>query len=687
MNNKKQKRQSGMSFYIILLAIILISSFFMSRVQNPNQVFLSDLQTQLDEGKVESVVLDGASLQVTLKAENGEGTETTYTKKVPSYLVSGLFDKFEEAYEKGEIKNYDYTEPTDFYSILNMIMIVLLVGGMAFFIWFTFNKQGGDGRNTMNFGRSRAKLSNPDDNEVNFGDVAGADEEKAELEEVVEFLKKPDKYSKLGAKVPKGILLVGAPGTGKTLLAKAVAGEAGVPFFSISGSDFVEMFVGVGASRVRDMFDEAKKRAPSIIFIDEIDAVGRQRGAGLGGGHDEREQTLNQLLVEMDGFGPNQGVIVIAATNRVDILDPALLRPGRFDRRIMVMRPDLRGRTAILKVHARNKPLDSSVDLEEIAKLTPGFTGADLANLLNEAALLAARKNANVITYSDVSEAVYKVTIGPEKKSNVMSERERKITAYHEAGHAVVLRAVSDTQRVERVTIIPAGGAGGYTASKPNEDFNYMTKQQLLNDICYALGGRAAEELIFNEISTGASSDLQSVNSTARNMITKYGMSDELKNYSMSSQDEVFLGRDYGHSGQYSEYLLSKVDHQVKEIIEASYNRTLSILRQESAVLEQVTQRLLEKEKIEGPEFEEIYKEFAVEYKPLADTNNQYISELGKDTGNKNQPIIDVEEDQKANERLSKDSNPNQNKTFEQNESSDSNKADTSEENSENKKD
>ncbi len=629
MNNKKRNRSSGMSFYIILLLIILASSFFMSKFENPNQVFLSDLQTQLKEKKVESVKLNGENLQVTLKPEKKGETGKSYSKKVHPYMVSNLFDQLEEAYAKGEIKNYDYAKPADFYGIFNLVLVILLVGSMGFFIWFTFNRQGGEGRNTMNFGRSRAKLSKPDENSVTFKDVAGADEEKAELQEVVDFLQNSDKYSKLGARVPKGILLVGAPGTGKTLLAKAVAGEAGVPFFSISGSDFVEMFVGVGASRVRDMFDEAKKHSPSIIFIDEIDAVGRQRGAGLGGGHDEREQTLNQLLVEMDGFGPNQGVIVMAATNRVDILDPALLRPGRFDRRITVMRPDLRGRTEILKVHARNKPLEKNINLEEIAKLTPGFTGADLANLLNEAALLAARRNASVITYSDISEAVYKVTIGPEKKSNMMSERERKLTAYHEAGHAIVLRAVSETQRVERVTIIPAGGAGGYTASKPNEDFNYMTKDQLFHDICYTLGGRAAEELIFNEISTGAASDLQQCNNTARNMITKYGMSDQLKNYILQNNDEVFLGRDYGHTGQHSEYLLAQVDQEVKMILDHAYTETLAILRRESAVLEQVTRRLLEKEKIEGPEFEEIYKEYAVEYKELTGRDNQYISELG----------------------------------------------------------
>ncbi|MGI6560375.1 MAG: ATP-dependent zinc metalloprotease FtsH [Saccharofermentanales bacterium] len=631
MNSKKRNRPSGMSFYIVLLAVILLSSYFMSRVSNPDQVYLSDVQQQLEDKQIKTVKLDGDKLEVTLKNEKGEPGKV-YTKQIHPALVGDLFMRFEKAYENGEIETYDYNKPTDFYSVFNIIFILLLVGGMIFFIWFTFNRQAGDGRTTMNFGRSRARLSNPDDNVITFEDVAGADEEKAELQEVVDFLKNSDKYSKLGARVPKGIILVGAPGTGKTLLGKAVAGEAGVPFFSISGSDFVEMFVGVGASRVRDMFEEAKKKSPSIIFIDEIDAVGRQRGAGLGGGHDEREQTLNQLLVEMDGFGPNEGVIVMAATNRPDILDPALLRPGRFDRRITVMRPDLAGRAAILKVHAKDKPLDESVDLEEVAKLTPGFTGADLENLLNEAALLAARKNATKIYYSDISEAVYKVTIGPEKKSSVMSDKDRKITAYHEAGHAVVLRAVSDTKRVERVTIIPAGGAGGYTAAKPHDDFNYLTKEQLYADILYALGGRGAEEIIFGEISTGASSDLQTCNKIARDMITKYGMSDKLKNYSLTSHEEVFLGRDYTHSnGDYSEHLLSQVDQEVKSILDQAYAETLEILKREKVLLEKVSELLLDVEKIEGPEFEKLYKKYAVDYKPLPDSDDQYISELGQE--------------------------------------------------------
>lgn len=470
----------------------------------------------------------------------------------------------------------------------------------------------------MSFGRSRAKLNDPTKNKVSFQDVAGADEEKEELQEVVDFLKNPKKYADLGAKIPRGILLVGLPGTGKTLLAKAVAGEAGVPFFSISGSDFVEMFVGVGASRVRDLFETAKKNSPCIIFIDEIDAVGRHRGAGLGGGHDEREQTLNQLLVEMDGFGPNEGVIIMAATNRPDILDPALLRPGRFDRRITVMRPDIKGREEILKVHARNKPLDASVDLRDIAKITPGFTGADLANLLNEAALLAARKGQQVIVYEDISEAVFKIMIGPEKKSRIISEKERRLTAYHESGHAIVLRTVSETDKVERVSIIPAGTAGGYTAHKPHEDRYYATQRQLMAEVMVALGGRAAEELVFGEISTGAASDLQACNAIARDMITKYGMSDRLGNLVFGSESEIFLGKDYGHVQNYSEKLAGIIDEEVKRIIDEAYGEVLSILRGKMELLNRLAETLLEKEKIEGSEFESIYTDFETE-KPAVD--------------------------------------------------------------------
>ena len=389
-------------------------------------------------------------------------------------------EKFLDASREGKIESFDYKQPKDYSSIINLVFLVLLMVSIGAFIYVSYSRQAGDGKSAMSFGRSRAKLNDPGKNKVSFDDVAGAEEEKAELQEVVDFLRNPKKYSELGAKIPKGILLVGAPGTGKTLLAKAVAGEAQVPFFSISGSDFVEMFVGVGASRVRDLFNNAKKQSPCIIFIDEIDAVGRQRGAGLGGGHDEREQTLNQLLVEMDGFGPNEGVIVLAATNRPDILDSALLRPGRFDRQIMIMRPDIKGREAILQVHARDKPLADDIDLGEIARITSGFTGADLANLLNEGALLAARNQQTEITYANLSEAVFKVMVGPEKKSRIVSERERKSTAYHEAGHAIVLRAVSETDRVERVSIIPAGAAGGYTAWRPNEDIYFKDRKSVV---------------------------------------------------------------------------------------------------------------------------------------------------------------------------------------------------------------
>ena len=484
---------------------------------------------------------------------------------------------------------------------------------ILFFFIFSMRSMrggGGPGGGIFNIGKSKAQLFDEKSNQnLSFKDVAGLEGAKYEVEEIVDFLKNPKKYTDLGGKIPKGALLIGPPGTGKTLLAKAVAGEAKVPFFSLSGSDFVEMFVGVGASRVRDLFKTAKEKSPCIVFIDEIDAVGRHRGAGLGGGHDEREQTLNQLLVEMDGFGPNEGVIIIAATNRMDILDPALLRPGRFDRRVVVMRPDIKGREAILHVHAKNKPLGPDVDLREIAKITPGFTGADLANLLNEAALLAARRNAKQIDYSDVSEAVFKTMIGPEKKSRVINEKEKKLTAYHEAGHAIVLRSVSDTDKVERVSIIPAGGAGGYTAHKPHEDMYYLTQKQLSHEIMVSLGGRAAEEIILGEVSTGASSDLQTVSRIARDMITKYGMSKNLENMVFGSEDEVFLGKDYGHVQNYSEHVASIIDKEVQEIIDTSYKSVIKLLREKIQTLHRVAERLLEKEKIEGPEFEEIFSD------------------------------------------------------------------------------
>ena len=489
--------------------------------------------------------------------------------------------------------------------LVSAIPIIILV---VLFFFIMQQTQGGGGR-VMNFGKSRAKLMGEGNVKVSFKDVAGAEEAKQELEEVVEFLKDPGKFTTIGAKIPKGVLLAGPPGTGKTLLAKAVAGEAGVPFFTISGSDFVEMFVGVGASRVRDLFTQAKKNAPCIIFIDEIDAVGRQRGAGLGGGHDEREQTLNQLLVEMDGFGANEGIITIAATNRPDILDPALLRPGRFDRQVIVGRPDLRGREAILKVHARNKPLADDVDLKTIAKKTPGFTGADLNNLLNEAALLAARLNKKVITMAEVEEASEKVSMGPERRSHIVSEKDRKLTAYHESGHAIVAHLLPHADPVHKVTIIPRGAAGGYTMMLPTEEQNYKTKSQLLADIRVALGGRIAEALILDEISTGASGDLQSVTNTARAMVTRWGMSDELGPIVFGEQQEqVFLGKNLGHERNYSEEIAAKIDSEIHRIVEEAYKDVTKLLSENEKFLHDMANALLEEETIDSKAVDNLYK-------------------------------------------------------------------------------
>ena len=606
---KRPKRSfSGLPFYLVLIVVLIVASYFFLNGDSAKSTSLSEALNLLQspDVKTEDVVLNGNTLSFKyVDSETGKKKEVS--KKVPYDSEDHVLTILMEAQQSGAIEKFEYKQPTDVSAIMSGIMIVLMVAAMVFFVWINFSRNQGDGRSAMNFGRSKAKLHDPSKNKVTFGDVAGADEEKEELTEVVDFLKNPKKYSALGAKIPKGILLHGAPGTGKTLLAKAVAGEAGVPFFSISGSDFVEMFVGVGASRVRDLFDNAKKNSPCIVFIDEIDAVGRHRGAGMGGGHDEREQTLNQLLVEMDGFGPNEGVIVIAATNRVDILDPALLRPGRFDRRVAVSRPDIKGRAEILAVHAKNKPFEEDVDLKEIAKITPGYTGADLANLLNEAALLAARRNAKKISKADVSEAVFKVMIGPEKKSRVMSDKEKRLTAFHEAGHAIILRTVSETDHVERVSIIPAGGAGGYTAHKPDEDIYYTTRKQLIDNIMIALGGRGAEEIILGEISTGASSDLQHCNSIAREMITRYGMSEHFPNVVFDDDDEVFIGKSYGHTRAYSEQSAAKIDAEISEIIKAAYTEVLRILNEKMDILNAVAQRLLEKEKIEGSEFEAIY--------------------------------------------------------------------------------
>ena len=600
----------GISFYIIIFVIIIAIVTLYQASDNPPTMQYSQLLAKMDAGEVKAVELQGDTATIELKKDYAIEGKTKFIVNVPPDVVSAS-EEFTKASKSNLIESFYVVKPPSapwWVAILPTLgFIVVLV-----LIWFFFMQQsqgGGGGNRVMSFGKSRAKMTVDDKKKVTFENVAGADEEKEELAEIVEFLKAPKKFVELGARIPKGVLLVGPPGTGKTLLAKAVSGEAGVPFFSISGSDFVEMFVGVGASRVRDLFEQAKKNSPCIVFIDEIDAVGRHRGAGLGGGHDEREQTLNQLLVEMDGFGINEGVIILAATNRPDILDPALLRPGRFDRRVVVGYPDIKGREQILKVHQRGKPLGEDVRLDDLARITPGFTGADLENLLNEAALLAARKNKKKINMEEVKEAVFKVMMGPEKRSKVMSEHDKKVTAYHEAGHAIAIKLVSTQQKVDRVSIIPAGMAGGYTASRPQEDKSYHTKSQLIEEIIIALGGRAAEQITMNEVSTGASSDLKKVNQIARSMVTKYGMSDKLGNMIFGNEnDEVFIGRDLAQARNYSDEIAALIDNEVKKIIDEAYERTLTLLRENSNKLIALAEALLEKEKVEGAEFEEIFE-------------------------------------------------------------------------------
>jgi cell division protease FtsH len=600
------KYLKGASVYIvIIIAIILVLGWFF-RANETQERKYSDFRVELGKQNIESIILEGNKALVTLKRPRTDGI-ALFSMYVPDVTV--FMNDIEEDLSENRIElkaNPPSSGPNIWVTILPMIILA----GVIFVVWIFFmqQSQGGGGTRVMSFGKSRAKLATDERRKVTFADVAGADEEKEELQEIVEFLKHPNKFNELGARIPKGVLLVGPPGTGKTLLAKAVAGEAGVPFFTISGSDFVEMFVGVGASRVRDLFDQAKKSSPCIVFIDEIDAVGRHRGAGLGNGHDEREQTLNQLLVEMDGFSVNAGVIIIAATNRRDILDPALTRPGRFDRNIVVGLPDIKGREEILNVHARNKPIGSDVKMAEIAKTTPGFTGADLENLLNEAALLSARENKDDIGMEQIKEAAFKVIMGPEKKSRIMTDHEKKLTAYHEAGHAIAVRVASTNDRVDRISIIPAGMAGGYTFFKPQEDKRHHTRSQLLEKIIISLGGRAAEELVLGEISTGAYGDLKQANGIARDMITRYGMSEKLSNMIFGSEnDEVFIGRSIGHSRNYSEELAAQIDEEVKEIIEASYKKALQILTDNMEKLHSIANLLLEKEKIEGEEFEEIF--------------------------------------------------------------------------------
>ena len=609
-NDRKSRGLSGatiISFVVILVVVLWMANqlqmhqqemtytSFVSAVQGKN---VSDVYINQN-----SAVPTG-TVSVTLKDDGN-------TRKVN---VSDV-EQVEKLLTENQVEYRLSDVPKD--SMLTTVVVPMLITlGGVFLIFFLMSRQNGGGNSkAMNFGKSRAKMSTKNEIKVTFRDVAGLREEKEELEEIVDFLKDPKKYIQVGARIPKGVLLEGPPGTGKTLLAKAVAGEAGVPFFSISGSDFVEMFVGVGASRVRDLFQDMKKNAPCIIFIDEIDAVARRRGSGLGGGHDEREQTLNQLLVEMDGFGVNEGIIVMAATNRKDILDPAILRPGRFDRDVLVGRPDVGGREEILKVHARNKPLGDDVDLKQIAQTTAGFSGADLENLLNEAAILAAKENRVYIQQSDIRHAFVKVGIGPEKKSRIVSEKERRITAYHEAGHAILFHLLPDVGPVYSVSIIPTGGAGGYTMPLPEKDDMFNTKGHMLQEITVSLGGRVAEEEIFDDITTGASQDIKQATAIAKSMITKFGMSERLGliNYDNDS-DEVFIGRDFGHTSRgYGEKVAGTIDEEVKRIIDECYLKARTLIQEYHPVLEKCAQLLLEKEKITRSEFEALFADSEVE--------------------------------------------------------------------------
>ncbi|MDD6645685.1 MAG: ATP-dependent zinc metalloprotease FtsH [Oscillospiraceae bacterium] len=594
--------------YIAIPVVVLIVLFFMFSNRSTSTATYSDVVYQFQNQNVQKFTVNDGTGEIKMELVNEVDKKKTMTYKLAStQLFIDKVDPYIEQYNKehkDKPMEYDISRAAD-NSLFYNILPILIFTGLFIVVWFfILRKMGGMGGKEMQFGKAKFKNENDEKRKTTFDDVAGADEEKEELEEIVEFLKNPSKFSALGARIPKGVLLVGPPGTGKTLLARAVSGEAGVPFFSISGSDFVEMFVGVGASRVRDLFQTAKKNSPCIIFIDEIDAVGRQRGTGLGGGHDEREQTLNQLLVEMDGFGANDGVILIAATNRPDVLDPALMRPGRFDRQVVVSYPDIVGREAILRVHARQKPLAPDVNLKNIAKTTAGFTGADLENLLNEAALLAARKNLKAITMEQIEEATIKVVVGAEKKSKVMSEREKKLTAYHEAGHAIAFHECSTQDPVHEISIIPRGMAGGYTMPLPSEDKSYNSKNEMLEDIVVCLGGRVAEALIMGDISTGASNDIEKATTTAKKMVTKYGMSDKLGPilYGSGSQ-EVFIGRDMGQVKDYSEKTAAAIDEEIHTIITDAYNKTEKILKEHIDKLHEVAQYLIKYEKMNGENF------------------------------------------------------------------------------------
>ena len=607
MENKKKYR--GVNWGSILLFILIIGGILW--MANKVQMHQQEISYSTFVKEVEAGNVTAADIRQNSAVPTGRVTLSLKDdSSVRSLNVSDV-GKVEEFLQENDVK-YSLEDVPKESIIMSAVLPSLITLCGIFLLFMLMNRQnGGTNSKAMNFGKSRARMSTQNEIKVTFADVAGLKEEKEELEEIVDFLKAPRKYTQLGARIPKGVLLEGPPGTGKTLLAKAVAGEAGVPFFSISGSDFVEMFVGVGASRVRDLFQDAKKNAPCIVFIDEIDAVARRRGSGLGGGHDEREQTLNQLLVEMDGFGVNEGIIVMAATNRKDILDPAILRPGRFDRDVIVGRPDVGGREEILKVHARNKPLGDDVDLKQIAQTTAGFSGADLENLLNEAAILAAKENRVFIQQSDIRHAFVKVGIGPEKKSRIVSEKERRITAYHEAGHAILFHVLPDVGPVYSVSIIPTGGAGGYTMPLPEKDDMFNTKGHMLQEITVSLGGRVAEEEIFDDITTGASQDIRQATAIAKSMITKFGMSERLGliNYDNDS-DEVFIGRDFGHTSRgYGEKIAGTIDEEVKRIIDECYAQARSIIQEYHPVLEKCAELLLEKEKITKSEFEALFEE------------------------------------------------------------------------------
>ncbi|MBQ3988272.1 MAG: ATP-dependent zinc metalloprotease FtsH [Ruminococcus sp.] len=625
MNNKKKARNLLLYLGIPILLIVIAAIFLSSRQSEPPKT--STLVQYFTDNKVDSYSINYGSGVVELKLKKGEtaiyeavdadkkAIANATSKKDDREIVKGqladitrFLDDIRET-ENGKTATYNLIRASDNSLLIDLIptiiVVIIFIGAWIFFM----RRMGGGGLGgrEMSFGKAKIKNTNDEKRKTTFDDVAGADEEKEELQEVVEFLKNPDKFNKLGARIPKGVLLVGPPGTGKTLLARAVAGEAGVPFFSISGSDFVEMFVGVGASRVRDLFDQAKKNAPCIIFIDEIDAVGRQRGAGLGGGNDEREQTLNQLLVEMDGFGVNEGVMLIAATNRPDVLDPALMRPGRFDRQVVVSYPDINGREAILKVHARKKPLAPDVKLKTIAKTTAGFTGADLENLLNEAALLAARADKKAITMKEIEEATIKVVVGAEKKSKVMSDKEKKLTAYHEAGHAILFDKLETQDPVHEISIIPRGMAGGYTMPLPTEDKSYNSRNEMIESIVVDLGGRVAEAIILDDISTGASNDIEKATKTARAMVTKYGMTKELGCINYGSEDgSVFLGRDYGRTQDYSEATAAKIDELVLKIVNNAYERAEAILLENIDKLHEIAAYLMKHEKMGAEDFEKV---------------------------------------------------------------------------------